>query len=173
MTLATGKKIVCITGTVWTGSRSAPRRILIKDGFLRPRWFTTGRPLTDAQYKFISSTEYHIARAADKVLVSTKYAGDFIGIMAEDFEEAANRSRIGVLVVGPPEIAAQLAANLPAAVVFALKDRTMALSPQLAEAEAKGQVRRLDVDVFQPDAWTEVHRIMLDTLGLPSGDASI
>ncbi len=172
MNPATAKKIVCITGSVWTGSRSAPRRMLIKDGFLRPRWFTTGRPLTDAQYQFISSTEYHIARAEDKVLVSTKYAGDFIGIMTEDFEEAANGSRVGVLVVGPPEIAAQLAAKLPRALIFALKDKTMALSPRLAEAEARGQVRRLDVDVFQPDAWGEVHEVMLNTLGLPSADAS-
>ncbi len=171
MNPTTAKKIVCITGTVWTGSRSAPRRMLVKDGFVRPRWFTTGRPLTDAQYRVISSTDYHLARARDKVLVSTKYAGDFIGIMVEDFEDAANESGVGVLVVGPPEIAAQLARNRPAAQVFALKDKTMTLSPRLAEAQARGQVRRLDVDVFQPDAWTEVHQIMLNTLGLPSGNA--
>ena len=172
MNPATAKKIVCITGTLWTGSRSAPRRMLVKDGFMRPRWFTTGRPLTDAQYKVISSTDYHIARARDEVLVSTRYAGDFIGIMVEDFEEAANRSKVGVLVVGPPEIAAQLAGNFPTAKVFALKEKGMTLSPRLAEAEAKGQLRRLDVDVLQPNAWTEVHQIMLNILGLPSGNAS-
>ena len=171
MTLDTAKKIVCITGTLWTGSRSAPRRMLVKDGFLRPRWFTTGRPLNDAEYKVISSTEYHIARADDKVLVSTKYAGDFIGVMVEDFEDAANRSDVGVLVVGPPEIAAQLASHIPVAVVFALKDKGMTLSPRLAAAKATGQLRRLDVDVLKPNAWTEAHRIMLDTLGLRSGNA--
>ncbi len=166
MTIAIGKKIVCITGTVWTGSRSAPRRKLVKDGYIRPRWFTTGRPLTDAEYKSISSTEYHMARAEDEVAASTEFRGDFIGIMAEDLEDAADSSEVGVLVVGPPEIAAQLAKGFPGTVVFALKDEGMELSPHLAEAGRKGQLHRLDVDVFKPNAWSEVHQIMSDTLGL-------
>ena len=51
--------------------------------------------------------------------------------------------------------------------VFALKDEGMELSSHLAEAERKGQLHRLDVDVFRPNAWTEVHGIMSKTLGLP------
>ncbi len=172
MSIASTKMIVCVTGTVWSGSRSAPRRMLVKDGFLRPRWFTTGRPLTDAEYKVISSGAYHMARAEGRVLISTQYSGDYIGIMAADFEAAANDSRVGVLVVGPPEIAAQLASEFPGALVFALKDEDMKLSPQLAEAERKGQLQRLDVDIFKPNAWSEVHQIMLNILGLPPGDFS-
>ena len=45
------KKVVCITGTVWTGSREAPRRMLVRDGFVRPIWFTTGHGISDAQYE--------------------------------------------------------------------------------------------------------------------------
>lgn len=167
MAIAIGRRIVCITGTVWSGSRSAPRRMLVKDGFVRPRWFTTGRPLNDAEYKLISSTQYQMARVEDKVMAAIEFGGDFIGILADDLEDAANNAEVGVLVVGPPEIAAQLARRFADAVVFALKDEGMKLSPHLAEAERRGQLQRLDVDVFKPNAWTEVHQIMLKTLGLP------
>jgi len=118
-----------------------------------------------------------MARAEDEVLVATEYSSDFTGIMVEDFEVAANDSKIGVLVVGPPEIAVQLASEFPQTVVFALKDEDMKLSPRLAEAERTGQLRRLDVDVFKPNVWGEVHQIMLNTFdpltpALPEGEGA-
>jgi len=161
------KKIVCITGSVWTGSRSAPRRMLVKDGFLRPTWFTTGRPLTDAQYRQISATQFHLARAKKNVIAYIKYRGSFIGVMRNDFEAAMAAARQGVLVVGPPEIAAQLAAGIPEAKVFSLKGRGMDLSVHLDAAQRSGQLHRVDVDVLAPGAWDEVHNSMAEVIGLP------
>jgi hypothetical protein len=72
----------------------------------------------------------------------------------------------GVLIVGPPEIAAQVAAVSPRALVFSLKDRGMDLSEHLAQAQDNGQLHRIDVDVLAPGAWTEVHNIMAEIIGL-------
>jgi len=161
------KKVVCITGSVWTGSRSAPRRMLVKDGFRRPTWFTTGRPLNDAQYRQISTTQFHLARARKNVIAHIRYRGSFIGVMRDDFEAAMAAAKQGVLVVGPPEIVAQLAARMPEAKVFSLKDRGMDLSGHLDEAQRSGQLHRVDVDVLAPGAWTEVHNSMAEIIGLP------
>ena len=76
----------------------------------------------------------------------------------------------GVLVVGPPEIAAQLAAKIPATVVFSLKDRGMDLSAHLDETQRRGQLHRVDVDVLAPGVWTEVHNRMAEVIGLPGID---
>ena len=167
MNIPSTKKVVCITGSVWTGSRSAPRRMLIKDGFLRPSWFTTDRRLTDADYGHISETEFHLANAEQRVLAYIEYAGSFIGVMREDFESAAATAERGVLIVGPPEIAAQFAAVVPQIIVFALKDVEMQLSKHLEEAKRAGQLHRIDVDVLAPGAWTEVYRSMMAVMGLP------
>jgi len=167
MQMSADKKVVCITGSVWTGNRSAPRRMLVQDGFRRPTWFTTGRPLTDAQYRQISSTQFHLARAKKNVIAHIRYRGSFIGVMRDDFEVAMAAAQQGVLVVGPPEIAAQLAARLPEAKVFSLKDRGTDLSGHLDEAQRTGQLHRVDVDVLQPGAWTEVHNLMAEIIGLP------
>jgi len=161
------KKVVCITGSVWTGSRAAPRHMLVKDGFLRPTWFTTGRPLTDAQYNHVSATQFHMANADTKVLVHIEYGGSFIGVMRDDFEIAKAAAKQGVLVVGPPEIAAQLGVAIPEAFIFSLKDVDMDLSEHLDAANRSGQLHRVDVDVLEPGAWTEVHRSMVETIGLP------
>lgn len=161
------KKVVCITGSVWTGSRSAPRRLLVKDGFRRPTWFTTGRPLTDAQYRQISTTQFHLARAKKNVIAYIAYRGSFIGIMRNDFEAAMAAASQGVLVVGPPEIAAQLAARIPEARVFSLKGQGMELSGHLDEAQRNGQLHRIDVDALAPSAWTDVHNRMAEVIGLP------
>jgi hypothetical protein len=170
--LPSAKKIVCITGTVWTGGRSAPRRMLIRDGFVRPIWFTTGRAVSDAEYEVIPKGEYHLALGASKVLAHMEYGGDFVGLLKQDFEDAAVGSQTGVLVVGFPEIVAQIAEALPETVVFALKDQGMALSDHLAGAESRGQLHRLDVDVLAPGAWTDVHRRMLHALDLPNDPRS-
>lgn len=167
MNIPPSKKIVCLTGTVWTGARSAPRRILVRDGFLRPIWFTTGRPVSDAQYEVISTAKYHLACAESKVLAHTEYGGDFVGILKQDFEDAAIGSQIGVLVAGFPEIVAQIAEAFPQACVFALKDKNTELSDHLAKAASSGQLHRLDINVLEPGAWSDVHENMLKVLNLP------
>lgn len=165
MQIPGNKKVVCITGSVWTGSRSAPRRMLVKDGFLRPVWFTTGRPMNDAQYRQISKTQFHLARAKKNVIAHIDYRGSFIGVMRDDFETAMAAAKLGVLVVGPPEIAAQLAAQLPAAMVFTLKDVGMDLSRHLEEAQRSGQLHRVDVDVLAPSAWTKANESIAEIIG--------
>jgi hypothetical protein len=141
--------------------------MLVRNGFVRPLWFTTGRAVNDAEYEVIPKTEFHLARAESKVLAHTEYGGDFVGLLKEDFEDAAVGSKFGVLVVGFPEIVAQVAEALPQTRVFALKDRSMELCEELAGAEDRGQLHRIDVDVLAPSAWTEVHQRMMEVLGLP------
>jgi len=170
MHIPSNKKVVCITGSVWTGSRSAPRRMLVKDGFLRPVWFTTGRPLTDAEYHQISVTRFHLENADSKVLVHTEYGGSFVGVMREDYESAMDNAEQGVLVVGPPEIASQLAAAIPETIIFSFKDPGMDLSEFGDEAYLRGQLHRIDVDVLEPDAWKAVYHSMMDIIGLPESD---
>ena len=166
MQIPANKKVVCVTGSVWTGSRSAPRRLLVKDGFVRPTWFTTGRPMTDAHYRQVSETQFHIARARNKVIAHIHYRGSFIGVMQNDFETAMNKAKQGVLVVGPPEIAAQIAAGFSQAQVFSLKSAGMDVSEHLEDAQRSGQLHRIDVDVLAPGAWTDVHTAMAEIIGL-------
>ena len=161
------KKVVCVTGNVWTGSQSAPRRLLVRDGFVRPTWFTTGRPMTDAHYRQISNTGFHLARAKKNVLAHIRYRGNYIGVMRDDFDAAMEKSLQGVLVVGPPEIAAQVAEQFPRAQVFSLKGPRMEQSENLQATERSGQLHRIEVDVLAPGAWTEVHTSMAKIIGLP------
>jgi hypothetical protein len=42
----------------------------------------------------------------------------------------------------------------------------MDLSEHLAQAQDNGQLHRIDVDVLAPGAWTEVHNIMAEIIGL-------
>ena len=95
--------------------------MLVREGFIRPIWFTTGRTTSDAGFETISTGAYHRACAKSEVLAHTDYGGFFSGIMKKDFEDAAIGARIGVLVVGFPEVVAQIAVALPRTVVFALK----------------------------------------------------
>jgi hypothetical protein len=141
--------------------------MLVREGLLRPIWFTTGRPVSDAQYEIISTTDYHLAQAHSQVLARMKHGGDIVGILERDFEDAAIGAQVGVLVAGFPEIVAQIAKAFPQTVVFALKEQSMALSDHLSEAARSGQLHRLDVDVLEPGAWSDVHRSILRTLGLP------
>jgi len=162
------KKIACITGTVWTHGRKAPRRMLVREGFIRPIWFTTGRKINDADYETISTGKYHQAHAQSEVLAYTDYGGFFSGIMKKDFEDAAIGARIGVLAVGFPEVIAQIARALPQTVVFTLKDEQMELSDHLSDAASTGQLHRIDVDILEVGAWDSVHERMREILGLPS-----
>ena len=161
------KKVVCVTGYVWTGSRSAPRRLLVRDGFIRPTWFTTSRPMTDAQYRQISKAQFHLARARKNVLAFVRYRGGFIGVMRDDFDVAMNRSSQGVLVAGAPEIAAQVAEQFSSARVFALKGPRMDVPDHLEATERSGQLHVIDVDVLAPSAWTNVHASIMEIIGLP------
>lgn len=172
MRIAENKKIAVITGTVWTGSRSAPRRLLVKEGFVRPTWFTTSRRINDAAYVRMSITGFRRARASRQVIAHIRYGGGFVGIMEDALEQAMEAARQGVLIVGPPEIAAQVAACFQKAKVFALKDAQMSMSPHLEPAARAGQLHRIDVDVLAPGAWTEAHAAMLRILELPGNDVS-
>lgn len=168
MNIPHDKKIACITGTVWTHGRNAPRRMLVREGFVRPIWFTTGRKINDADFEVISTGSYHQARAQSEVLAYTDYGGFFSGIMKQDFEDAAIGARRGVLAVGFPEVVAQIARELPQTVVFALKDESMELSDHLSDAASTGQLHRIDVDMLEVGAWDNVHEQMRQILGFSS-----
>ncbi len=165
MKIPENKRIICITGSVWTGSRRAPRHMLVKEGYVRPEWFTTEYRITDAEYRHISETDFHLARANDEVFVHIIHGGDFVGIMKQALETALAASQRGVLVVGPQELVAQVAEEIPRAIVFTLKDTPMQLSPHLAGVEQRGQLYRLDVDVLAPGAWATAYSFMLKVLG--------
>ena len=150
------KKIVCITGSLWTHKHDAPRHLLVKEGFVRPQWFTTGRTLTDANYDHISDVSYQLALAESKVLAHLEYGGDVVGIMRKDFDQAVEEAKAGVLVVGFPEIIAQIAENYSNAVVFAFKPEGSELSSHLDQARRKRQLHRIDIDVLETGAWDKV-----------------
>ena len=167
MTQTSGKRIVCVTGTVWTGSPAAPRHKLVRDGFKRPTWFTTSRPIHDGSYNLIDPAEFQKAKLENRVLAYIKHAGDYVGIMKADLEEALAESPLGALIACPQEIASQIAGELPRTIVFVLKDIQMELCPELSVAQKKGQLHRIDVDILAPGAWTEVHEKMSEIMGLP------
>ena len=150
------KKLVCLTGTNWSGHRDAPRRLLVKDGFQRPTWFTTGRRFNDARYEIISETEFHLHNAGNRVLAHIHYSGSYLGILKEEIELALDNSERGVLIVCPQEIAEQTAEAVPSTIVFTLKSREMQLSPHLERAQQRGQLHRVDVDDSIPAPWSDV-----------------
>ena len=160
------KNVVCITGNVWSGRSNAPRRLLVKDGFGRPTWFTTGRRVTDAEYYSISSTDFHLHNADKKVLAYLEFGGAFVGILKHEFDAILQASVRGALIVGPQEIAAQVADAIPQTIVFTLKDEMMEVSPLLDDANRRGQLHRVDVDMLAPGAWADVHTFMAEKLGL-------
>jgi len=43
----------------------------------------------------------------------------------------------------------------------------MELSDYLEEADQKGQLQRIDIDVLKPGAWSGVYEVMRESLGLP------
>ena len=156
MVSLSAKKVVCITGSLWTHKHDAPRHLLVKEGFMRPRWFTTGRALHDADYKAISKTSFQLAQAESSVLAFMKYGQVFTGILKDDFQKALEESDSGVLVVGFPEVIAQVAENYLQAKVFAFKPEGSDLSESLDPANKRGQLHRIDIDVLETGAWDEV-----------------
>ncbi|MCB1758359.1 MAG: hypothetical protein KDI68_01075 [Gammaproteobacteria bacterium] len=161
------KQLICLTGSVWSGSRSAPRKLFVRDGFVRPNWFTTERPIQDAAYELISESEFHLANAEHRVLAHIEYGGSFVGIFKESLLTAIGQAKRGALVVCPPEIAAQIAAQVKRVYVFSLKEKAMTLSPHLQSVDAEGKLHRVDIDVLQPGAWSDAYRRMAETVGIP------
>ena len=137
----------------------------MKNGFIRPIWFTTGSQINDAGYKHLSETEFHLQHAGGGVLAHIQYGGNYIGILKQELESALNESGEGRLWWGLQEIAAQIAGALPGTVVFALKERAMTLSQNLMKFKM-GKLHRIDVDVLQPGAWTEAYALICEKLGL-------
>lgn len=166
MKVPAGKKVVCITGSVWTGEQHAPRHLLVKDGFVRPTWFTTRVGINDAKYKIIGESEFRLARANSQILLSIKYANDSIGIMKDSFLEAMNESALGVLVVGPQDVAAQLSDKIPQTTIFTLKSKSMDISPHLKKAQSKGQLHRIDIEEQNLENWEKAHQTMREILNL-------
>lgn len=166
MIIPGNKHLVCITGNVWSGARNTPSKLLVKEGFERPTWFTTGQRVTDAEYIQVSSTDFHMSNADDQVLAHMEFGGAIVGILKQEMENILGSSQLGALVVGPQEIASQVAEAVPQTIVFSLKGETMELSPHLDEANKRGQVHRVDVDVLVPGAWSDVHAFMAEKLGL-------
>jgi len=162
MTLPGNKKIICITGTVWTYGTDAPRHQLIGNGFVRPTWFTTGRRITDAHYMRITTGGFHLACAKDEVLAYIKYGSDFIGISYQDMKQAIDQSTLGVLVVGPQNLVVQIAEKLPQTMIFTFKEGEMMLSSELNDAQRRGQVRRIDINTQQSNAWHQVTHTILE-----------
>ena len=160
----TNKKIVCITGTLFSGHNDVPRKSLVRAGFERPRWFTTGRKLNDAAYYRISQGSYKLALMKGEVFVHTHYAGADIGIMEHDLNTALQHSKKGVVIVSPVEIAAEIAINTPSATIFTLKNDAMAISTHLEKAKISGQLHRVNIKSDEPGAWQEAMEYILETI---------
>jgi hypothetical protein len=160
----TNKKVVCITGTLFSGHNDVPRKSLVRAGFERPNWFTTDRKLNDASYYRISQGTYKLALMEDKVFVHTHYAGSDIGIMVHDLNTALQNSEKGVVIVSPGEIAAQIAVNVPSAKIFTLKSDAMELSTHLENAKKSGQLHRIDIKSDEPSEWHKAMEYILKTI---------
>ncbi len=46
-----------------------------------------------------------------------------------------------------------------------LSDIQMELSDYLEEADRKGQLKRIDIDVLKPGAWSKAYDVIRDSLG--------
>ena len=155
------KSIVCISGTVWSADLHAPRKRLVAAGFVRPVWFTTDREITDGRYVRISETQYHMAAARREVLVHVEYGGGYMGIMKREFEAALQESARGVLVVGPPEVAVQIAERFPEAILFVFRCVDMQLSDQLAAVAKSPRFHGIDLESWEAGAWDHAYEEML------------
>jgi len=167
MIIPANKNVVCITGSVWSGSHSAPRWLLQKDGFVRPTWFTTGRRIYDAKYVFFSEGKFHLHNSEHEVLAYIKYGRSFMGILKQEIDSVLDKSERGALIVGPQEMAEQVAGAIPGAIVFTLKAKEMELSPHLDKAKQRGQLHRIDVDSLDPGSWSDAYSSIAKKIGIP------
>ena len=166
MNIINNKKIICITGTVWTFNKDAPRFKLQLAGFTRPKWFSTGRPVSDANFYPISETDYHQAISSNKVLAHMEYGGLHVGIMKSDFDDALKTSHSGVLIVGFPEIISQIASTYPSTRVFAYKQQGSDLSRYLGESVKHHQLTRLDIDAMKQSDWKRATETIKEIVNL-------
>jgi guanylate kinase len=166
MNLTSGKQIICVTGSVWTGDHRAPRKKLVKAGYVRPTWFTTTRGITDSDYRSVSMGSFHLANSRDEIFAHIEYGGGRLGILNEDLSEALSRSDRGVLIVAPPEMAVQVANKVPGAVIFTLKCASMELSRHLSSASDSRQIHRINVESEQIGAWDKAYSEIEEILGL-------
>ena len=86
--------------------------------------------------------------------------------MTDSLLKALAASELGVLVVAPQDIAAQLSKKISSTIIFAFKDVHMELSRHLIEARNSGQLHRIDIDILKVGAWTKVHAVIRKTLNL-------
>ncbi len=167
MIIPANKKVVCITGNVWSGSHSAPRWLLLKDGFARPTWFTTGRRIYDAEYTLLSEGKFHLHNHEHEVLAHIKYGRSFMGILKPEIESVLDKSELGALIVGPQEVAEQIAGAISKTIVFTLKSKDMELSPHLDKAKQRGQLHRIDVNAMEPGSWSDAYAYIAEKLSIP------
>ncbi len=166
MIIPANKNVVCITGSVWSGDHRAPRWLLLKDGFVRPTWFTTGRQIYDAEYTQLSAAKFHLYNYEQEVLTYIKYGRSFMGVLKPDISSALDKSERGALFVGPQEMVEQIAGAIPKTIVFTLKAKGMKLSPHLDKARQRGQLHRIDVDPIEPGSWSEAYASITKTIGI-------
>ncbi len=161
------KRVVCLTGNVWTKERASdPRRVLVEHGFRQPNWFTTGLPTTEEGVYAVMPGDFRLGKVEDRILAHIDFGGDTYGITKSALEEALTTSKEGALVVGPQDIVAQVADAIREAVVFTIKSENMDLSRHLEEANKRGQVHRIDVDTSAARAWEKANDSIFETLGL-------
>ena len=167
MRVPAGKKVVCMTGNVWTGESALdPRNLLVDKGYRHPMWFTRGLPLQERGIKNVTRGEYKLARYEGRLLAASNFGSDEFGILKEDMEEALAEAPRGALVSGPQDIVAQVADEIRDAIVFTLKSEKMKLSKHLKKAKARGQVVRIDIDSDNPVSWRKAHEQILEKLGI-------
>ena len=161
------KRVVCLTGNVWSKERAFdPRRVLLEHGFRQPNWFTTGLPTTAEGVYSIMPGDFRLGKLEDRILAHIDLGGDTFGIAKSALEEALTTAKEGALIVGPQDIVAQVADAIRKTVVFTIKSENMELSPHLEEANKRGQVHRIDVDITAVRAWDKVNDSIFETLGL-------
>jgi len=168
-----GKKIIGITGNVWTGLNSTPWRLLEQKGFQSARWFTTYRRLAGDKYRFISPEKYHILLANDEVLAHMSFGSYNLGIRTDDFKRAMKSTRVGVLVVGFEEIIRQVAEKFSQIIVFLLKDFSMQEPPSSYGPGMEGKVHRINLDSESTSEWSKCFVVMENILDPSIGTQNI
>lgn len=167
MILPGNKHIVCITGTVMAGNTiKAPRNLLVREGFMRPVWFTSYQPISDAEYERITESYYQAAKLENRVLADMKFGNGHVGIFTESFEKTLTDSKLGSLIVAQPEIAVQVFHKYPSAKIFAFKMKGMELSKACQEIEGAGNFHRLNLDFSKTGVWSSALAAIKEELRL-------
>ena len=159
MRIPADKKVVCLTGKVWTKARASDPRVMLEQyGFIQPNWFSTGLPVTKSGMFSIPGGDFRRFKLEHEILAFVEFGGDQIGILKQDLEETLTTCKRGALIVGPQEIAAQVAEEISQAVVITLLDENMPLSRELVDAKKRSQVNRINIDTLKTRAWDNAHK---------------